>query len=349
VFGGLLLEQFWWGSAFLLGVPAMAALLVLGPLVLSESRDDDAGRLDVVSVILSLAAVLAVIFGLKRIVDSGFGGLSIVAIAAGVVTGVVFVLRQRTLPDPLIDLRLFRAPVFSTALTIQSVALLAWAGSYFYLAQYLQIVAGLSPFAAGLWLVPAACGSVLGSMLAPAFVARVSPGVVLAVALALAAAGFAILAFADGSGLAVAVIGSVIFSLGVAPTVTLGTDLIVGAASPERAGAAAGISETGTELGMALGIAAIGSIGTAVYRSQLRMPNDAPPWAVDVARGSVGGAQAMAGQLPDPLASEVLDAASTAFIRAVQVTAATSAAVAAALIPLALVLLPRGPGRPGRG
>jgi MFS transporter, DHA2 family, multidrug resistance protein len=349
VFGGLLLEQFWWGSAFLLGVPAMAALLVLGPLVLSESRDDDAGRLDVVSVILSLAAVLAVIFGLKRIVDSGVGALPIVAVAAGLVIGVVFVLRQRTLPDPLIDLRLFRAPVFSTALTIQSVALLAWAGSYFYLAQYLQIVAGLSPFAAGLWLVPAACGSVLGSMLAPAFVARVSPGVVLAVALALAAAGFAILAFADGSGLAVAVIGSVIFSLGVAPTVTLGTDLIVGAASPERAGAAAGISETGTELGMALGIAAIGSIGTAVYRSQLRMPNDAPPWAVDVARGSVGGAQAMAGQLPDPLASEVLDAASTAFIRAVQVTAATSAAVAAALIPLALVLLPRGPGRPGRG
>jgi DHA2 family multidrug resistance protein-like MFS transporter len=320
-------------------VPTLAALLVRGPLVLSESRDDEAGRLDIVSVILSLAAVLAVIFGLKRIVDSGVGGLPIVAVAAGVVVGVVFVLRQRTLRDPLIDLRLFRAPVFSTALTIESVALLAWAGSYFYLAQYLQTVAGLSAFAAGLWLVPAACGSILGSMLAPVFAARMSPGVVLAVALALAVAGFAILAFADGSGLAVAVIGSVIFSLGAAPTVTLGTDLIVGAAPPERAGAAAGISETGTELGMALGIAVIGSIGTAVYRSQLRMPNDAPPWAVDAARGSVGGAQAVAEQLPDPLDAEVLDAAFTAFARGLQVTAATSAAVAAALVPLALSLL----------
>ena len=341
VLGGLLLSRFWWGSVFLLGVPTMAALLVLGPLVLAESRDDEAGRLDIVSVILSLAAVLAVIFGLKQIVDSGVGTSPIVAVAAGVVMGVVFVLRQRTLRNPLIDLRLFRSPVFSTALTIESVALLAWAGSYFYLAQYFQTVAGLSAFAAGLWLVPAACGSILGSMLAPVFAARSSPGVVLAVALSLAAAGFATLAFADGRGVAVAVIGSVIFSVGVAPTVTLGTDLIVGAAPPERAGAAAGISETGTELGMALGIAIIGSIGTSVYRGELRdgLPGDVPPWAAEAARETVGGAVAAAGRLPDPLDADVLDAALAAFNRGLQVTAATSAVIAAALVPLALLLL----------
>lgn len=336
VLGGVLLEHFWWGSVFLLGVPAMALLLVLGPAVLPESRDDEAGRLDLISVALSMIAVLGVIYGLKRFVDDGVSWAGMSAIVVGVVTGAVFVLRQRSLADPLIDLRLFRLPVFSSALSIQTLALFAWAGSYFFLTQYLQAVVGLSPFAAGLWLVPAACGSIVGSMLAPAFTSRVSPGVVLAVALMLTAAGFAVLARSDG--LTLAVIGSVIFSLGVAPCVTVGTDLIVNAAPPERAGAAAGISETGTELGMALGIAIIGSIGTTVYQRELRMPDDAPPWAAEAARSTVGGALEVANRLPDPLGIEVLAAALNAFTRAVQVTAATSAAVAAALIPLALLL-----------
>ena len=285
VLGGVLLQRFWWGSVFMLGVPAMAALLVLGPLILPESRDDDAGRLDLVSVALSMTAVLAVIYGLKRIVETGLGWPAAFAITVGLATGAAFIVRQRTLAHPLIDLRLFRLPVFSSALTIETLALFAWAGSYFFFTQYLQTVVGLSAFAAGLWLVPAACGSILGSMLAPVFAGRVPPGAVLAVALLLAAAGFAVLAQADGSGLTVAVIGSVVFSLGVAPCVTMGTDLIVGTAPPERAGAAAGISETGTELGMALGIAVIGSIGTAVYRGELRMPDDTPPWAAQAARG----------------------------------------------------------------
>jgi MFS transporter, DHA2 family, multidrug resistance protein len=341
VLGGALLEHFWWGSVFLLGVPAMAALLILGPLVLPESRDDAAGRLDVVSAALSMTAVLAVIYGLKRIVEGGVGWAAALAFAAGLLAGAAFVIRQRLLADPLIDLRLFLLPVFSSALTIETLALFAWAGSYFFLAQYLQTVVGLSAFAAGLWLVPAACGSIVGSMLAPVFAGRVQPGVVLAVALLLAAAGFAVLALADGSDLAMAVIGSVTFSIGVAPTVTVGTDLIVGAVAVERAGAAAGISETGTELGMALGIAAIGSIGTAVYRNELHMPGDVPPWAAEAARGTVGGAQAAASDLPAPLGSELLEAAFAAFTRGVQVTAVTSATVAAALVPLALLLLRR--------
>ena len=339
VLGGVLLQRFWWGSVFMLGVPAMAALLVLGPLILPESRDDDAGRLDLVSVALSMTAVLAVIYGLKRIVETGLGWPATFAITVGLATGAAFIVRQRTLAHPLIDLRLFRLPVFSSALTIETLALFAWAGSYFFFTQYLQTVVGLSAFEAGLWLVPAACGSILGSMLAPVFAGRVPPGAVLAVALLLAAAGFAVLAQADGSGLTVAVIGSVVFSLGVAPCVTMGTDLIVGTAPPERAGAAAGISETGTELGMALGIAVIGSIGTAVYRGELRMPDDTPPWAAEAARGSIGGAQEVARGLPDPLGTEILEASLSAFTRGVQVTAATSAAVAAALVPIALLLL----------
>ena len=113
--GGALLELFWWGSVFLIGVPVMALLLVLGPRLLPESRDPDAGRLDLVSAALSLAAVLAVIFALKRLAEDGLHWTPFVAVAAGVLLAALFARRQRRLDDPLIDLDLFRIPAFSAA------------------------------------------------------------------------------------------------------------------------------------------------------------------------------------------------------------------------------------------
>jgi MFS transporter, DHA2 family, multidrug resistance protein len=342
VLGGVLLERFWWGSVFLLGVPAMVALLVLGPLVLPEYRDPQAGRLDLLSAALSLVGVLAVIYGLKRIAEDGLGWPPVLFIAAGLAVGTVFLVRQTRLVDPLIDLRLFRIRAFSASLTTETLALFTWAGTYLFLAQYLQLVVELSPLEAGLWLLPAAGGSIVGSMLAPPLVRRIRPGLVLSVALLAATVGFAMLTQVDaGSGLVVLVSGSVLFSLGVAPAVTVGTDMIVGAAPPERAGAAAAISETGNELGLALGVAIIGSVGTAVYRNDLgdAMPAGVPPWAAEAARDTLGGAQAVVDQIPGPLGAELLDAAREAFTHGLQLTAALSAAVAAALAILAAVLL----------
>ena len=175
VLGGALLERFWWGSVFLIAVPTMVALLVLGPALLPEYRDPGAGRLDLVSAALSLVGVLAFIYGLKQIAEHGVGALSVLSIAAGLAVGVVFVLRQRALADPLIDLRLFGAPAFSASLTAETFALFAWAGTYLFLAQYLQLVKGLSPLEAGVWLLPAAGGSVAGSMLAPCSRAEPAP------------------------------------------------------------------------------------------------------------------------------------------------------------------------------
>ena len=181
VLGGVLLDHFWWGSVFLLGVPTMVALLVLGPIFLPEVRDPDAGRLDLLSAALSLTSVLAVIYGLKRIAEEGVGWPPAAFMAIGLAVGVAFVVRQRTLADPLIDLKLFRAPAFSGSLTTETLALFTWAGTYLFLAQHLQLVLGLSPVEAGLWLLPAAGGSIAGSILAPLFVRRVRPAVVLAV------------------------------------------------------------------------------------------------------------------------------------------------------------------------
>jgi DHA2 family multidrug resistance protein-like MFS transporter len=340
--GGFLLEHFWWGSVFLLAVPVMALLLMLGPMLLPEFGDSEAGRLDFFSAALSLAAVLAVIYGLKQVAQDGMGWLPVLSIAAGGAVGIVFVRRQRTLADPLIDLRLFRVPAFSTALATFASSIFVIAGIFLFIAQYLQLVLKLSPLVAGLWTVPSAGGLIAGSMLAPVLVRRVRPAFVMAGGLALSAVGFGMLAQVNAaSGLAILVAGSVVLALGVAPVGTLATDIIVGSAPPERAGAASGISETSAELGGALGIAVLGSIGTAVYRSQVAdaFPDGVPSEAAEATRDTLGGAVAAADQLPDRVGAGLLDTAREAFTQGLQVTAITSAAIVLGMAILAAVLL----------
>ena len=340
--GGVMLEFFWWGSVFLIGVPVMVLLLVVGPVLLPEFRDPEAGRPDLISAALSLAAVLAVIFGLKQIAQDGLAWLPVMSILAGLAVGVVFVRRQGTLADPLIDLRLFRMRAFSASLATYALGILVAFGGFLFLPQYLQLVRGLSPLEVGLWTVPWAGAFVVGSMLTPLIVRRVRPAFVMAAGLALAGIGFAVFTRVDtGTPPAVFVIGSLIWSLGLAPVFTLATDLIVGTAPPERAGAASAISETGAEFGGALGIAVFGSIGIAVYRGAMAdgIPAGVPPEAATTARDTIGGAVAIAEQLPAQLGAELIDAAREAFIQGLQLTATISAVGSIGLAVLTAVLL----------
>jgi MFS transporter, DHA2 family, multidrug resistance protein len=342
--GGVLLEYFWWGSVFLLAVPVMALLLVLGPLLLPEFRDPEAGRLDLLSAGMSLATVLAVIYGLKQVAAYGLEWLPVACILVGLAIGAAFVRRQRTLADPLIDLRLFRVPAFSASLAAFLLSIFVIAGMYFFIAQYLQLVLGLSPLQAGLWTLPSAGGLIAGSMLAPLVARRFRPAYAMAAGLALSAVGFGVVAqIGAGSGLAFLVAGSVVFSLGAAPVGTLATDIIVGSAPPEKAGAASGISETSAEFGGALGIAILGTIGTAVYRSRVAddFPEGVPPDAAEAARNTLGGAVAAADQLPGSLAADLLDAARQAFTQGLQLSAITSAAIVLGMAILTAVLLRR--------
>jgi DHA2 family multidrug resistance protein-like MFS transporter len=268
--GGALLEYFWWGSVFLLAVPVMALLLAVGPSLLPEYRDPQAGALHLPSAALSLAAVLALIFGLKQAAQDGIGWLPVLSIAGGVLLAAVFVRIQKTIADPLIDLRIFRVPAFSAALGIYMLATFVGFGIFIFMIQYLQVVLGMSPLVAGLWTVPFALGFVVGSMVSPRLVRSMHPANVMTGGLVLVAAGYLLITqVSSTSGPGVLVTGMVLQSIGFAPVYTLTNDLIIGAAPPERAGAAAGISETASELGGALGIALLGSLATAVYGSAL--------------------------------------------------------------------------------
>jgi DHA2 family multidrug resistance protein-like MFS transporter len=343
--GGLLLEYFWWGSVFLVSLPVMLLLLAVGPMLLPEFRDPHAGRMDLSSAALSLAAVLPVIYGIKKIAERG--GLALIpalTIAAGFAIGVAFLRRQRRLADPLIDLSLFRSPAFGASLAVNIIGFFIAFGTFLFIAQYLQLVLGMSPFKAGLWTAPSGVAFVAGSMLAPVFAGRMRPAYVIACGFALAAAGFAVLTRIGGAqGPAVVVTGYIILSLGLAPVFTMATDLIVGTAPPERAGMASGLSETSAEFGGALGIALLGSLVTAVYRSLMAstVPTGVTPEAAAAARDTLGEAAAVAGSLPPQAGAALLEATRGAFTEAVVVTAAVSAALAIAAAIVTVTLLRR--------
>jgi MFS transporter, DHA2 family, multidrug resistance protein len=341
--GGIVLQFFSWGAVFLIGVPVMVLLLLVGPVLLPEYRDPQAGRPDLLSAALSLCAVLATIFGLKLIAQDGLAWTPALSILAGLALGAGFVRRQLALDDPLIDPRLFRMRAFNASLALYGLGGFVLFGGFLFGPQYLQLVLGLSPLDAGLWSLPWALAFIVGSMLTPRIVVHARPALVITAGLVLAASGFAALTRLDShTGLAVLVPATVVFSLGLAPVFTLTNDLIIGSAPPERAGAASGISETCAELGGALGIAIFGSIGIAVYRAA--MPGAVPGVPLEtltVARDTLGGAVAMAAQLPDQVGVPLVEVARQAFTRGLQLTAAISAAGSIALAVFAAVTLRR--------
>jgi DHA2 family multidrug resistance protein-like MFS transporter len=342
VLGGIMLEYFWWGSVFLLALPVMAALLILGPRVLPEYKDPDAGRLDPLSAGMSIAALLAIIFGLKEIAQEGVGPMALAAIAAGLVIGVLWVRRQQRLDDPMIDVNLFKIRSFNSSLAVNFLSIFVMVGYFLFVAQYLQLVVGLSPLEAGLWSLPSAVAFVVGSQLAPRIVQRMRPAYLIGGGLAVSASGLAMLAqVGTTDGLALLIAASIVISIGLAPVFGLTTELIVGSAPPERAGAASGISETASELGGALGIAILGSVGVAIYRSEVAsdLPASVPPVAAEAARDTLGGAVAVAAELPGELGAAVLGVAQEAFVAGMHFTSAIATVIAFGLALLAVVAL----------
>jgi MFS transporter, DHA2 family, multidrug resistance protein len=337
--GGTLLEHFWWGSVFLIAVPVMILLLVLGPLLLPEYKDPSAGRLDFVSALLSLTAVLSVIFGLKKIAENGPGLLPVLSIITGSAVGIIFLKRQKKLSTPLVDLKLFRAPSFSASLLIYTLVTFVAFGTFIFIFQYLQLVINLTPIKAGLWSLPIFLAFIIGSLMSPILVRRLHPSYLIPVGLFVAVIGFGLLTQVHrDSGLAFLVIGSFIYCLGLAPAFTLTTDIIVGTAPPEKAGAASALSETGSEFGGALGIAILGSIGIVIYRTQLTnvMPEGISPELSEAAKETLSSAVAQASKLSAPLNNLLLTGANKAFISAMQVAAVTCAVVVFCLAFLSL-------------
>ncbi|ADB34379.1 major facilitator superfamily MFS_1 [Kribbella flavida DSM 17836] len=333
--GGALLEHFHWGSVFLIGIPPLLLLLAVARPLLPEYRNPRAGRIDLTSVVLSTGAIIAVVYGLKETAKDGLHSVPVVVLVAGLLTGYVFVRRQLTLAEPLLDLRLFHHAAFSVSLGAQTFGLYVLAAMQFLAMQYFQLVLGMSPLEAGLWTLPSAFSGIIGTLGGPLVVRWLRAGTAMTVGFLVAIPGLALMAL---SGRTEVVVGMTIASLGIQLVLALTYDLVVGSAPPERAGAASGMGETGTEFGMALGVAVAGSLVTAVYRSQVT-EQTLPSGVSSEARDTLGSAVAIAEHLPGPLAQELLTLTRGAYTDGVQLAALVSVAIIAALAVATATLL----------
>jgi DHA2 family multidrug resistance protein-like MFS transporter len=339
--GGVLLEHFWWGSVFLVGVPPMAIVLLLGRKLLPEYKNPDAARLHFPSVFLSLAAILPLIYGMKEIAAHGWQLLPIVALLVGIVVSVVFVRQQRRLTDPLLDVTLFKKPAFTIMLVAMLMNTMFPGGVMVLSTQYLQLVTGFSPLQAGLWMIPAMLGSILGFLGSPSLARMIRPAYLIALGLACSIAGLLILCLTSVNGsLALLIIGFALFNLGAGPLTTLGTGIVIGSVAPEKAGAAAAISQTGNEFGFALGVAVVGSIGALVYRLQTALlPRELSADAARAVRESLATAVTTAENLPGKAGSDLLLIARNAFVQEYHAVALLSAGVLAIVAVVIVVML----------
>lgn len=325
IVGGFLLEHYWWGSVFLVGVPTTAILIVVAPRLVPESRDPSPGRFDTASAALSLTTMLPVVYAIKMLAEHGFSPLVAAAAAIGVTSGITFVRRQQRITDPMIDVTLFAVPRFRMAVSGNLVAAFGFAGSLFFVTQYLQLVVGMSPMRAGLQLLPAAASSIVFTILAPKVARRVGPFAVIAVGLTMGAVGFAMLTQVTAAGsVALTTAAVIIMNAGLGASMTVAIDGILAVIPPERAGAGASVSETAIELGVALGTAVLGSIAAGVYRRELVAVDGVPAEALDASRDTLGAAIGTADQLGGGLGDALRLAADNAFVDGFHAAALTA-------------------------
>ncbi|MGJ5590932.1 MFS transporter [Micrococcus lylae] len=349
VVGGALLEHFWWGSVFLMNVPVMAAFLLLAPFLLPESKDPHPGPFDPLSALLSIVGLIGVVYALKTAAKSPDWTV-LVGLAAGGAALTWFILRQRRLANPMIDVSLFGNIAFTSAVSINVISMFALMGLMFFLPQYLMLVEGMGSAAAGLWMLPLAAASVVGTLLAPALAKTVSVRTVIMAGLGLVICGFGAGTQMHGDEtMLLFTLLSCLFGLGVGLAETLTNDVILTAAPPERAGAAAAISETGYEFGGAMGTAVLGTAGMGLYAAQVRETADLPGMdaaSADAASQTLAAAHRIAETLPDG-GTRLLEIADGAFMAGMDLVAAIGIGTAALTLLLAWHGL-RSEGRQGQ-
>ncbi|WP_425562224.1 MFS transporter [Leifsonia kafniensis] len=340
VIGGFLLEHYSWGSVFLLAVPFLVPLFIFVPILVPESRDPDPGRIDILSILLSLAAMAPIVFGIKTFAERGFDVVPLVSVLIGLVAGYLFVRRQARLSHPMLDLRLFHKGAFSGAIGVNLLSVVALVGGLFFISQYLQLVLGLSPLVAGLVLVPGLLVMIISGLVVVPIARRVRPSTLIPIGLLITASGYVSVALM-GDGISALGIGVVFvaFGIGIGAAETVSNELVIANAPAEKMGAASAVSETAYELGAVLGTAILGTIMTASYRNTVAIPEGLSTEQQHAAHETLGGAVAVAEQLPPVPGAALLESAQHAFASGIGPTAWIGAALVLAAAVVAVTTL----------
>ena len=339
IIGGALLQHFHWGSVFLVAVPILLPLLVLAPRLVPESKDPNPGPLDVISVILSLVAMLPFVWAIKTAAHDGLSTVVAFAFVIGIGAAFMFVRRQNRSATPMLDMGLFRYGPFSSSVMANFLSIVGLIGFVFFMSQHLQLVLGLSPLAAGLVTLPGAIVSMIAGIGVVKLADRFAPQTLIVAGLVFVSIGFAsILLFRHDLSVAAVIISFVVLELGVGMSQTVSNDTIVASVPSAKAGAASAVSETAYELGAVVGTATLGTIFSAFYRANVSVPGDLSPTQAKDAAESIAGAISVARTLPSPAGAQLLESARLAFDSGIAPTAtiaATLTLVAAVIVAVA--------------
>jgi EmrB/QacA subfamily drug resistance transporter len=335
VAGGWLVENASWHWVFLVNVPFVLVALAAGQRLIPESRDPSQSRLDPIGAAISTAGLGTLLWGIISASDRGWGDQLVGgALILGALLLVLFVWFERRTESPMLDMAVFRNPRFSASSAAITIAFFVLMGLMFFLTQYLQDVLGLSPFDAGVRMLPVAGGMVVGGPLGARLAERFGAKLVVASGLAFVAGAMALLAQADVSGpygLIAAALALMGFGMGTA--MSPATDAIMGTLDERHLSVGSAMNDATRLVGGALGVAVLGSLMTSHYGGAMQ---SAPAAAQD----SVGAAHAVASHLP-PAAGSALDAAANgAFVDAMHMVLYVSVAVLAVGVAITLRFLP---------
>ncbi|MGX1913370.1 MFS transporter [Streptomyces phaeochromogenes] len=326
--GGFLLEHFWWGSVFLINIPLMLVSLPVGRLLLPESTGDGDGPWDVVGALMAAAGLFGVVLGVKRLGggEAPLSAFTAVPLLVGAGLLFAFVRRQRRRRHPLVDLKMFSRPAFSTSVGCIVLAMLALVGLELIAAQYLQLVLKLSPLETGLRLLPLTIAAMAAGLVGAKLLQRFGPRTMVCSGFCLTAAAVAMLTGMgshDNAPLLLA--GFVLLGFGLEVTLFGAYESMLSEAPQEQAGGAAAIGETSYQLGAGIGIALLGSVMNAAYSPGLASVPGVPAGESAAARHSLGEAYEVAERLGGGPGEALRHAARHAFVHGLHVTLLVSA------------------------
>lgn len=346
IVGGFLLTHFWWGSVFLLNTPLLLVLIPLALWLVPESKDPNPGPVDLPSIALSLLTMLPLVYAIIEIGEHGFGARTIIGVGIGLLAGWQFVRRQRRLASPMLDVSLFTRPAFSGAVSANLLSVMGFSGLLVVVSQFLQLVLGLSPMDAGLVLLPGLVASVFAGLMAVKLIRWIRPGVLIGGSFLLAALGYLLASrvASDPTATTIAV-AFVVMALGVGLAETLTNDEIVASVPAEKAGAASAVSETAYELGTTLGVAVLGSVLNAAYRSHVVVPGSVTADQAHSAGDTLAGAVRVAGDLDPATADSLLESARNAFDLGMQRASLVGIVVAVGASVVSFVTLRKATGK----
>ncbi|MGA5565511.1 MFS transporter [Streptomyces platensis] len=328
VLGGFLVENFWWGSVFLINIPMMAAMLLIGRWLLPESRGERNGPWDVIGAIVAALGVLGIVLGVKRIGSGAavVGPTTLLPIALGVLLLVLFVRRQRRRKDPLIDVRLFARPAFGTSVGCIVLAMLALVGLQLIAVQYLQLVLGLSPLETGLRMLPLVFAAMAAGLTGSKMLQALGPRAMVSLGFVLTAvAVLCLTAMSSQDRPWLLSLGFVLLGFGFQSTLFGAYESMLSEAPAEQSGGAAAIGETSYQLGAGIGVALLGSVMNAAYAPGLNHVDGVPARASASAAHSLGEAYKVAAGLGGAARAALREAARDSFVRGLHVTLVASA------------------------